>query len=97
VSRLLAWLLEDLQTSAAGKSIRLRGPGKAAYLFGDRLPSLTHSLRVSNARRAQARPNRYLATPTFGTSSERYSCSCHMAGLRLRLTGCGNGAFDAYE
>ena len=44
------WLLEDLQTSAAGKSIRLRGPGKAAFLFGDRLPLLTRSLRVSNAR-----------------------------------------------
>jgi hypothetical protein len=28
----------------------LRGPGRAALLFGDRLTSLTRSLRVNNAR-----------------------------------------------
>jgi hypothetical protein len=28
----------------------LRGPGRAASVFGDRLTSLTRSLRVSNAR-----------------------------------------------
>jgi len=65
------WLLEDLQTSAAGKSIRLRGPGKAAYLFGDRLPSLTHSLRVSNARfrTATGRAPRYPAHATAGMAT----------------------------
>jgi len=35
---------------AAGKDMWLRGPGRAALLFGDRLTSLTRSLRVSNAR-----------------------------------------------
>jgi nucleoside-diphosphate-sugar epimerase len=36
--------------AAAGKAIWLQGPGRAALLFGDRLTSLTRSLRVSNAR-----------------------------------------------
>jgi len=35
---------------AAGTAMWLRGPGRAAVLFGDRLTSLTRSLRVSNAR-----------------------------------------------
>jgi len=35
---------------AAGKAMWLRGPGRAGLLFGDRLTSLTRSLRVSNAR-----------------------------------------------
>jgi nucleoside-diphosphate-sugar epimerase len=35
---------------AAGKAMWLRGPGRAALVFGDRLTSLTRSLRVSNAR-----------------------------------------------
>jgi nucleoside-diphosphate-sugar epimerase len=35
---------------AAGQVMWLRGPGRAALLFGDRLTSLTRSLRVSNAR-----------------------------------------------
>jgi nucleoside-diphosphate-sugar epimerase len=35
---------------AAGRAMWLRGPGRAAVLFGDRLTSLTRSLRVSNAR-----------------------------------------------
>jgi nucleoside-diphosphate-sugar epimerase len=36
--------------AAAGKATWVRGPGRAALLFGDRLTSLTRSLRVSNAR-----------------------------------------------
>jgi nucleoside-diphosphate-sugar epimerase len=36
--------------SAAGKSMWLRGPGRAALLLGDRLTSLSRSLRVSNGR-----------------------------------------------
>jgi nucleoside-diphosphate-sugar epimerase len=36
--------------AAAGKAMWVRGPGRAAMLFGDRLTSLTRSLRVSNAR-----------------------------------------------
>jgi nucleoside-diphosphate-sugar epimerase len=40
----------DALARAAGASIWLRGPGRAALLFGDRLTSLTRSLRVSNAR-----------------------------------------------
>lgn len=36
--------------TAAGKAMWLRGPGRAALLFGDRATSLTRSLRVSNAR-----------------------------------------------
>jgi nucleoside-diphosphate-sugar epimerase len=35
---------------AAGKAMWLRGPGRAGLLLGDRLTSLTRSLRVSNAR-----------------------------------------------
>jgi nucleoside-diphosphate-sugar epimerase len=35
---------------AAGTAMWLRGPGRVALLFGDRLTSLTRSLRVSNAR-----------------------------------------------
>jgi nucleoside-diphosphate-sugar epimerase len=35
---------------AAGKAMWLRGPGRAALLLGDRLTSLTRSLRVSNSR-----------------------------------------------
>lgn len=35
---------------AAGASPWLRGPGRAGLLFGDRLTSLTRSVRVSNAR-----------------------------------------------
>jgi nucleoside-diphosphate-sugar epimerase len=36
--------------AAVGKTSWIRGPGRAALLFGDRLTSLTRSLRVSNAR-----------------------------------------------
>lgn len=36
--------------SAAGTRIWFKGPGRAALLLGDRLTSLTRSLRVSNAR-----------------------------------------------
>jgi nucleoside-diphosphate-sugar epimerase len=36
--------------AAAGKAAWLRVPGRAGLLFGDRLTSLTRSLRVSNAR-----------------------------------------------
>jgi nucleoside-diphosphate-sugar epimerase len=36
--------------SAAGKAMWLRGPGRAALVLGDRLTSLTRSLRVSNRR-----------------------------------------------
>jgi hypothetical protein len=35
---------------AAGTAMWPRGPGWAALTFGDRLTSLTRSLRVSNAR-----------------------------------------------
>jgi len=40
----------DALARAAGTTMWLRGPGRAALLFGDRLTSLTRSLRVSNAR-----------------------------------------------
>src|SRR5215207_7600671 len=40
----------DAMARAAGTAMWLRGPGKAALVFGDRLTSLTRSLRVSNAR-----------------------------------------------
>ena len=36
--------------AAVGKAMWVRGPGRAALLFGDRLTSLTRSLRVSNGR-----------------------------------------------
>jgi nucleoside-diphosphate-sugar epimerase len=36
--------------SAAGKATWLRAPGRAALLLGDRLTSLTRSLRVGNRR-----------------------------------------------
>ena len=36
--------------AAAGKRAWLRGPGRAGLLLGDRLTSLTRSVRVSNAR-----------------------------------------------
>jgi nucleoside-diphosphate-sugar epimerase len=37
-------------SEAAGAGMWLRGPGRAAALFGDRLTSLARSLRVSNAK-----------------------------------------------
>lgn len=40
----------DALARAAGKTMWLRGPGRAALVFGNRLTSLTRSLRVSNAR-----------------------------------------------
>lgn len=40
----------DTLARAAGARLWLRVPGRAAYLFGDRLTSLTRSLRVGNAR-----------------------------------------------
>jgi nucleoside-diphosphate-sugar epimerase len=40
----------DALAHAAGKATWLRGPGRAAFVFGDRLTSLTRSLRVGNAR-----------------------------------------------
>lgn len=40
----------DALAHAAGATPWLRGPGRAALLLGDRLTSLTRSLRVSNAR-----------------------------------------------
>lgn len=40
----------DALSHAAGVRPCLRGPGRAALLLGDRLTSLTRSLRVSNAR-----------------------------------------------
>ncbi|MBO0851498.1 MAG: NAD(P)-dependent oxidoreductase [Pseudonocardia sp.] len=40
----------DALAEAAGKAMWLRVPGRAAALLGDRLTSLTRSLRVSNAR-----------------------------------------------
>ncbi|MEV4113556.1 NAD(P)-dependent oxidoreductase [Nonomuraea sp. NPDC049695] len=40
----------DALARAAGARTWLRGPGRAAALLGDRLTSLTRSLRVSNAR-----------------------------------------------
>ena len=46
----------DAMARAAGTAMWLRGPGRAALIFGNRLTSLTRSLRVSNARfRAAAR------------------------------------------
>ncbi len=36
--------------AAAGRAMWVRGPGRAALLLGDRLTSLTRSLRVSNGR-----------------------------------------------
>src|SRR5215204_4362522 len=40
----------DAMARAAGTAMWLRGPGRAALIFGNRLTSLTRSLRVSNAR-----------------------------------------------
>jgi nucleoside-diphosphate-sugar epimerase len=40
----------DALAHAADTTLWLRGPGRAALLFGDRLTSLTRSLRVSNTR-----------------------------------------------
>ena len=40
----------DALTDAAGVTPWLRAPGRAALILGDRLTSLTRSLRVSNAR-----------------------------------------------
>jgi nucleoside-diphosphate-sugar epimerase len=40
----------DALARAAGTAMWVRVPGRAAVLFGDRLTSLTRSLRVSNAR-----------------------------------------------
>jgi nucleoside-diphosphate-sugar epimerase len=40
----------DALARATGTTMWLRGPGRAALVFGDRLTSLTRSLRVSNAQ-----------------------------------------------
>jgi nucleoside-diphosphate-sugar epimerase len=40
----------DALAHAAGKRLWLRGPGRAALLLGDRVTSLSRSLRVSNAK-----------------------------------------------
>jgi nucleoside-diphosphate-sugar epimerase len=40
----------DAMAHAAGTAMWLRGPGRAALIFGDKFTSLTRSLRVSNAR-----------------------------------------------
>ncbi|MEU4315587.1 NAD-dependent epimerase/dehydratase family protein [Nocardia sp. NPDC024068] len=40
----------DALARAAGRGLWIRGPGRAAGLLGDRLTSLTRSLRVSNTR-----------------------------------------------
>jgi nucleoside-diphosphate-sugar epimerase len=40
----------DAMAHAAGAAMWLRGPGRAALVFGDKLTSLTRSLRVSNAQ-----------------------------------------------
>jgi nucleoside-diphosphate-sugar epimerase len=40
----------DAMANAAGTAMWLRGPGRAALIFGRKLTSLTRSLRVSNAR-----------------------------------------------
>jgi nucleoside-diphosphate-sugar epimerase len=40
----------DALARAAGTAMWLRGPGRATVVFGDRLTSLTRSLRVSNVR-----------------------------------------------
>jgi nucleoside-diphosphate-sugar epimerase len=44
----------DALSAAAGKAAWLRVPGHAALLLGDRLTSLTRSLRVRNARFREA-------------------------------------------
>jgi nucleoside-diphosphate-sugar epimerase len=43
-------LYADALARAAGTTMWLRGPGRAALVFGDRLTLLTRSLRVSKAR-----------------------------------------------
>jgi nucleoside-diphosphate-sugar epimerase len=40
----------DALTAAAGVTPWIRGPGRAATLFGHRLTSLTRSVRASNSR-----------------------------------------------
>jgi nucleoside-diphosphate-sugar epimerase len=40
----------DAISKAAGTTPWLRGPGRAALVFGDRITSMTRSLRVSNAK-----------------------------------------------
>jgi nucleoside-diphosphate-sugar epimerase len=40
----------DALAAAAGRTPWVRGPGRAGRVFGDRLTSLTRSVRVSNAR-----------------------------------------------
>lgn len=44
----------DALATAAGRRMWLRGPGRGAAVFGDRLTSLTRSLRVSNRRLREA-------------------------------------------
>lgn len=42
--------LADAMAAAAGRTAWVRGPGRAAGVFGDRLTSLTRSVRASNAK-----------------------------------------------
>jgi hypothetical protein len=54
------------QSAAAGKAAWLQVPGRAALLLGERLTSLTCSLRVSNARFREASG----WTPMYGRTRE---------------------------
>jgi nucleoside-diphosphate-sugar epimerase len=58
-------------SAAAGKSVWLRPPGRAALLLGNRSTSLTRSLRVSNARFREA--SRW--SPTYPSAREGWLAS----------------------
>ncbi|HEX3778794.1 MAG TPA: NAD(P)-dependent oxidoreductase [Pseudonocardiaceae bacterium] len=67
----------EAMSSAAGASAWLRAPGRAALLLGDRLTSLTRSLRVSNAKLRDATgwapryPSVWQGWPTVAAASAR--------------------------
>lgn len=69
----------DALADASGNAPWVRAPGRAALLLGDRLTSLTRSLRVSNARfRANTRWAPYYRSAREGwkaTAAEYHQCA----------------------
>jgi nucleoside-diphosphate-sugar epimerase len=68
----------DALARAAGTTLWLRGPGRAASVFGDRLTSLTRSLRVGNARFRTATG----WTPQFPSAREGWIATAKVLGYK---------------
>lgn len=70
----------DALAAAVRKTMWLRGPGRAALLFGDRLTSLTRSLRVSNRRFRTVTG----WAPRYPNARDGWIATAHAIGYRER-------------